>query len=164
MFNVFPVQRPMFFPVAPYYKPQHQLNYMNRFLSPIPFYQSQCIAVLRIITGIFLIYHGKEVFDAATMQEYANWDKFKGSQVGTVLVYMGKGAEFVAGLLLLLGLLTRIAALILIVTMLYIAFFVGTGKIWYEDQHPFMFALMGVLFLFSGGSTWSLDRKFFANR
>lgn len=137
---------------------------MNKLLTPIPFYQSQCIAALRIIVGLFLIYHGKEVFDAATMQEYAHWDQFKTSKFGVFMVYLGKGSEFVAGVLLVFGLFTRVAAIIVIATMLYIAFILGAGRIWYEEQHPFMFALMGVLFLFSGGTAWSLDKKFFSNR
>jgi putative oxidoreductase len=34
---------------------------------------------------------------------------------------------------------------------------VGHGRFWYEDQHPFLFALFGVLFFFTGPGAWSLD-------
>ncbi|WP_373549454.1 hypothetical protein [Haliscomenobacter sp.] len=69
-----------------------------------------------------------------------------------------------AGILLTLGLLTRVGALICIGTLAYITFFVGHGKFWYEDQHPFMFVLFGVLFFFMGPGKWSLDALLFPNK
>ena len=73
------------------------------------------------------------------------------------MVYIGKGAELLAGIFLTIGLFTRFASLVLIATMLYIAFYVGSGKIWYEDQHPFLFVLLGLIFFFSGSGKWSVD-------
>jgi putative oxidoreductase len=62
---------------------------------------------------------------------------------------------------LILGLFTRIAAMIMLFTMAYISFFIGHGKVWYEDQHPFMFVLIALIYVVVGGGKWSLDRKFF---
>jgi putative oxidoreductase len=70
---------------------------------------------------------------------------------------MGKGSEFIAGIFLLLGLFTRIGSLLMIGNFSYITFFVGEGRFWYQEQHPFMFALFGILFLFTGPGAWSLD-------
>lgn len=133
---------------------------MSSPLSPQPLYQSQGLGVIRIILGFFLIYHGKEIFQPEVMQEYLQWDNFKGT-MGETLVYLGKGSEFVAGLLLFFGLLTRVGSLITIGTMSYIAFGLGGGKIWYEDQHPFMFALLALVFIFNGPGSWSLDNYLF---
>ena len=105
-----------------------------------------------------MIYHGYEVFDAEKMKGYLDWDMFKDSSSGKFMVYAGKAAEFVGGILLFIGLFTKIAALILIFTMAYIAFFVGNGKIWYEDQHPFLFVLLGLVFIFCGPGNWSVDK------
>jgi uncharacterized membrane protein YphA (DoxX/SURF4 family) len=116
-------------------------------------------AVVRIITGLFMAYHGFEIFDSKLMNDYAQWDMFKGLPMGLILVYLGKGAEFVAGILLALGLFTKLASAIIAVTMLSITFFVGHGKFWYEDQHPFLFVLLALIFFFNGGGTWSLDAK-----
>ncbi len=133
---------------------------MNGLLSPEPHQLRAAIGVLRMIIGALLLYHGLEVFDAELMKGYQEWDQFKSSS-GAFMVYLGKGSEFVAGLLLMLGFLTRLAALLCIGTLGYITFFVGQGKFWYEDQHPFMFVLFGVLLLFSGPGKWSLDGRFF---
>lgn len=137
---------------------------MNKFFSSSPILQQQGLALIRIIVGLLMVYHGWEVFDGATMQGYAGWDQFKGMSSPAVMVYLGKGAELVAGLLLVAGWLTRLAALVLILTMLYISFFVGHGKIWYDDQHPFLFALLGLVFVFTGPGSWSIDGLLHKNK
>jgi len=98
------------------------------------------LTVIRIIIGCFLMYHGWEVFDKAKMDEYSAWDVFKKSSSPAFMAYLGKTAELVAGFLLAIGLFTRIAAVIIIGTFIYIPFFVGNGKILYEDQYPFLFS------------------------
>ncbi|ADB37034.1 DoxX family protein [Spirosoma linguale] len=115
------------------------------------------LALVRIIVGLFLLYHGWEVFDAAKMKEYASWDVFRQASSPIFMVYLGKGSEFLTGILLTMGLLTRIGCLIVIGTMVYIAFCIGNGKIWYEDQHPFLFVLLALVFLFTGPGKWSVD-------
>lgn len=134
---------------------------MHKFLSATPFGQKEVIAFLRIIIAIFLIIHGKEVLDPVKMKEYAAWDQFKNAPV---LAYLGKGAELVAGILLLLGWFTRVSCLIIIGTFGYITFLVGHGKFWMEDQHPFMFVLFGILFLFTGPGALSLDAMVFRKK
>ncbi|MCX6217489.1 DoxX family protein [Spirosoma sp.] len=119
--------------------------------------QSSGLAFVRIIVGLLLLYHGWEVFEGAKMDEYATWDVFKKSSYPLLMVYLGKGSELLAGGLLTIGLLTRIACLIIIGTMLYIAFFIGHGQIWYEDQHPFLFVLLALIFFFIGPGRWSID-------
>jgi uncharacterized membrane protein YphA (DoxX/SURF4 family) len=41
--------------------------------------------------------------------------------------------------------------------MAYITFIVGHGKIWYEDQYPFLFVLLGLVFIFTGPGKFSVD-------
>jgi len=135
---------------------------VKRILSSSPLALSQGIGLVRILVGFLLAYHGQEVFNAELMKEYASWDTFQGSN-GLFMVYLGKGSEFVAGVLLLLGLLTRIGSMITICALGYITFFVGHGKFWYEDQHPFMFVLFGILFFLTGPGAWSLDVLLFRN-
>lgn len=112
--------------------------------------------LVRIIVGALLVYHGQEVFNPQLMGEYAGWDTFSGPYA-RLLVYTGKSSEFLAGLLLLFGFMTRVGALLTMGTLSYITFFVGSGRFWYEDQHPFMFVLFGLLFLFTGPGAWSVD-------
>jgi len=119
---------------------------------------NQILALMRIVVGIFMIYHGVEVFDKTKMNEYAQWDFFKNMSSGTFLAYLGKGAEFVGGVMLTIGFMTRIACVILAGTMLFVAFVLGHGKIWYEDQYPFLFVLLAIIFFFAGPGSWSVDK------
>ena len=136
----------------------------KNFFASAPIWQTPGITLIRIILGLFMIYHGWEVFDSSKMREYAGWDNFKNSSFGLQMVYAGKAAELIAGILLFLGLFTRLAALLIVGTMAYITFFLGNGKIWSQDQHPFLLILLSMVFFFLGGGRWSMDRKLFKNR
>ena len=137
---------------------------MKRFFSPLPLGRGDGLALIRIIVGGFLIYHGWEMFDTPAMDEYFKWDMFKDSPAAKFFVYGGKLAELLSGILLVLGLFTRIASIIIICTLSYIAFFVGHGKIWYEDQYPFLFVVIGFIFFFTGPGSFSLDSVIFKNK
>jgi putative oxidoreductase len=129
------------------------------FFSADPLWANQILGLTRIVVGLFMVYHGWEVFDKAKMAEYATWDAFKTLPSPTFMVYLGKGAELVGGILLTIGFLTRIACIILAGTMLYLAFFVGNGAVWYGDQHPFLFVLLALIFFFVGPGSFSVDKN-----
>lgn len=134
---------------------------MKRFFSSKPMWQQGGITAVRIIVGLLMAYHGIEVFNSEVMKGYSTWDSFKGYSSPSILVYIGKSAELVAGIFLTIGLFTRVASLVLIGTMFYIIFFIGHGKIWYEDQHPFLFVLLGFVFIFCGPGKFSMDHAMF---
>lgn len=133
---------------------------MKRFLSASPLMQQEGLALIRLIVGFFLIYHGWEVFSSAKINEYLQWDMFKKPN-GKMLVYLGKGSELVGGILLFLGLFTRLGCLIIMGSLGYIAFVVGHGKVWWDDQYPFLFVLLALVFFFTGPGALSLDRLIF---
>lgn len=116
------------------------------------------LAIVRIVSGLLMVYHGFEIFNRDLMTGYINWDVFKGLPAPEFMVYLGKGLELITGLLLLLGLYTRLAGGLIVLNMLFICFFVGSGEFWGGDQHPFLFALIGFLFLMTGPGAWSLKR------
>jgi len=130
---------------------------MIKMFSSKSIYQDEGITVIRIVIGLFLIYHGLELFDAAKMKEYTGWDVFRNYSHASFMVHIGKTAEFIGGLQLVLGLFTRLACILIIGTMSYITFFVGNGKFWYEDQYPLLFAILALYIFFTGPGTKSLD-------
>jgi putative oxidoreductase len=133
----------------------------NKFFSPEGMWQGNILALIRMIIGVFLIYHGSEIFDQAKMDEYGTWvpDMKMGSPL--LASYIGKTLELVSGVLLLTGFLTRLACVFILLTFLMITFYIGQGRIFMEEQYPFMFCLFAVLFLFNGAGKWSLDRLIF---
>ena len=132
---------------------------MKKLFSSAPIFQHQALAIIRIIFGLLMVYHGIEIFQPEIMNSYLEWDRFKVPN-GKFLVYAGKTSEFIAGISVCLGLFTRLGSLLAIGTLSYITFFVGQGRFWYEDQHPFMFVLLGALYFFIGPGIWSVDATF----
>lgn len=133
----------------------------NHFFSSKPLWSLGGLTFLRVATGLLMAYHGLEVFDALKMREYAAWDVVKTLPAPLLMVYAGKGLELVTGLLLAVGLFTRPAALLMAINMLFICFRIGNGKFYYEDQHPFIFALLSLVFFFTGPGRWSIDHRLF---
>ena len=132
---------------------------MGSILSPQPIKANESIyASIRVIIGFLMLYHGLEIFDSKLMHEYANWEQFKNLPFSLSLVYVGKGLEFITGLLFVLGFFIRIAALLMAFQMVFICFYLGNGNFWYEDQHPFLFALIAVLYFSLGSGKWSIDQ------
>lgn len=136
---------------------------MNRFFSSSPVWLNGGLFLIRAIVGCFLIYHGWEMFDQTKINNYLQWEQFSNSS-GKFMVYRGKTGELIGGILLLLGLFTRIGCLIIIGVMSYITFFLGKGIIWYDDQHPFLFVLIALAFFFTGPGNFSLDNLLFKKR
>ena len=137
---------------------------MKQFFSSTPFKIEGVLAIVRIIIGLLMIYHGWEAFDDDKMKVYFGWDVFQNLPAPVLMIFIGKIIELVAGILLTVGFLTRIGALLLLSVMIYITFFIGHGKFWYEDQHPFLFILLSIVFLFYGGGRFSLDHVIFSSK
>jgi putative oxidoreductase len=74
-----------------------------------------------------------------------------------LMVYLGKGIEFFSGVCLIAGLFTRVASLLMAFDMRFICFKIGNGKLYDEDQHPFLFALLAAIFFFTGPVRCGLD-------
>jgi len=137
---------------------------MYKIFSAAPLWQTNGLVLLRIITELLMTYHGLEVFKPDVMKGYKEWEVIKIIPSPLLMVYLGKGVELLTGICLTVGLFTRIAALFMFIDMIFICFKVGNGKFWYEDQHPFIFALLALVFFFTGPVKFGLDNQFFKKR
>ncbi|MES2882477.1 MAG: DoxX family protein [Bacteroidota bacterium] len=137
---------------------------MNKFFSPQPIAQNYGLALVRIVTGILLLWHGWETFDAEKMKMYTGWFTERKYPYPETWAYAGKVTELLAGIGFILGLFTRLAAVASILAFTGIIFLLGDkGKIFQGDQHPFLFILLSLIFLFTGPGALSLDRVIFRN-
>jgi len=130
---------------------------IKKIFSYDPLWSDYGFVAIRILTGLLMAYHGAEIFNRSAMEVYLTWDVIKALPAPEVMVYLGKGIEFFAGVCLALGLFTRIAALFMAIDMFFICFKIGNGRFYYEDQHPFLFALIALIFFFAGPVKWGLD-------
>jgi len=122
------------------------------------------IGIIRIVVGAFMIYHGWEVFKKDPMTGYGQWLNDLHFPAPLFMAYLGKGAELVGGIMLFLGLLTRLAVIPLVITMGVIAFGMGQGRVWADEQHPFLFILLCLVFFFFGPGRFSLDKILFKRK
>ena len=90
---------------------------MKKFFSTQPIWYDEGLFVVRLILGLFMVYHGWEIFDKTLMDGYVNGDMLKNGPSPAFMAYLGKGAELVGGIMLVFGWLTRVAALIIVLTM-----------------------------------------------
>lgn len=139
------------------------LPMLKRFFSAAPLWSSTGLAIIRIIAGLLMAYHGLEVFNRSIMEGYLTWDVFKSMPAPAFMIYLGKSLELTTGICFTIGLFTRLAAILMMVDMLSICFVVGGGKFYYQDQHPFLFAMIALVFFFTGPARWSLDARFFGS-
>ena len=130
---------------------------------PNPLLRDTGLGIVRIFFGSFMVYHGWEIFDQSKMNEYSKWMSDLKLYAPAFMSYLGKAIELIAGVFVVAGLFTRIAVIPLAITMLFICFFIGEGRIFMEEQHPFMFVLLSVLFFFTGSGRWSLDKVIMGN-
>jgi len=122
--------------------------------------QPFALAVLRIALGAILIAHGiPKVFGGLGAHTHF---------VGTIglppwMGYLSAGAEFIGGILLVLGLLTRLVGLAVTIEMLVAIFRVHlknglAGPMGYD--FPLLVCSAAFLFIFSGAGPISLDWLF----
>lgn len=136
-------------------------GFIKQFFSPAGFWQGPALSLARILAGLFMAYHGYEIFDGKKMDDYEKWMGELEYSNPAFMAYLGKGLELASGILLILGLFTRIALLAMAGTMSGICFGLGQGRIFMEDQHPFLFILIAFVLFFTGPGKWSLDHVFF---
>jgi putative oxidoreductase len=138
---------------------------MNKFFSPLPQNQQYGIALVRIITGVLLVWHGWETFNAEKMNMYTGWFVERKYSAPAAWAYAGKIAELLAGIGFVLGLFTRLASVAAISAFLGIILILGDkGKVFQGDQHPFLFILLSLVFLFTGPGALSMDAIIFKNK
>lgn len=135
---------------------------LKSLLSPRPLFYETGLASIRIFVGLMMAYHGWEVFDRATMEPYFEWEQIKALPVpAEFAAYVGKSLELITGICFTIGFLTRLSSIFMAVDMLFICFYIGEGRFYYQDQHPFLFALIAIVFFFTGPVKWSVDQKVF---
>lgn len=117
------------------------------------------VALLRAFVGLVFVAHGwgKVVDIPGTIQNFASI----GIPEPHVMVYVAIAGEFFGGLGLLLGALTRVAALGTLCTMLVAIITVHVGHgFWNKNgglEYPLLLALISMFFVSYGAGPYSLD-------
>ncbi|MBO1519538.1 DoxX family protein [Oceanisphaera pacifica] len=140
----------------------------NALIHRILFTNSQVTGLaLRLSAGAIFVAHGAQKlfgsFGGNGLQGTAQWMASIGLEPGYLMALAAGSAEFFGGIALLIGLLTRPAALMLAITMLVAIMGVHLPNGFFMSNNGYEFALallgMAVALVFNGGGKYSLDRK-----
>ena len=120
---------------------------------------------LRVPVGITFMAHGAQklfgAFGGGGLEGTAQWMATIGLEPGYLMALMAGGAEFLGGLFILIGLLTRPAALVLAITMLVaiLSVHIGNGLFMANNGYEFGLALLAVSvsLVFSGAGKLGVD-------
>ncbi|MBL7741062.1 MAG: DoxX family protein [Chitinophagaceae bacterium] len=121
------------------------------------------VIILRVIAGLILFRYGLELFRQDTMSGYVSWLTDLKFPAPELMAYTGKGCELAGGVLLTVGLFTRLAAIAVIITMFVIWFIMGEPEFLAADG-AFLLMLIALYFLLTGPGKWSLDYLLFDRR
>jgi putative oxidoreductase len=117
------------------------------------------ILVLRVIMGLFFINHGgHELFDAKAMDELVNYFEMDlHFPKPLFMAYLRTIAEFFGGVMLVLGLFTRLGALLIMITMLVAGFTAGKLQLFGIGEMDFAYAAVMLTLFLAGPSKFSVD-------
>jgi len=124
------------------------------------------LLILRVGIGAILIPHGAQKFFGAFggmgFEKFVALFDRLGYKPATLWLTLVALTEFVGGILLVLGLFTRAAALALVIFMIVaVEFTSAKGFFWTAGglEYSLLIGLVGLVFLIRGGGDYSLDRK-----
>lgn len=134
---------------------------MNKILSP---YSSWAPLLLRLFIGFVLVYGTQDnVFSHARMLEFRDFLEASGFPYPLASAYLSAYAQFLTGILLLVGLFTRYAAIIVVVNFVVALWMVHLHLPFNENIAPMAMLVGGLFFVLYGAPRYSMD-AFLARR
>ena len=119
------------------------------------------LLIFRLIVGGLMLTHGYGKFMRLIQGDLRFADPLGlGSEASLILAVF---AEFICALLIMLGLVTRLASIPLIITMAVAAFIIHGGDSLAEKEKAILFLASFIILFYKGGGKYSLDHMFFKN-
>jgi putative oxidoreductase len=121
---------------------------------------------LRLVLGTAMVYHGYSKVSPgggfhgnafSALQHHAHYVASLGLPYW--LVYVSALTEFVGGILILLGLLTRFAAFMIACNMLVVLVMVNRHHGYAGSEYSLALLVIAIMLLFYGAGALALDRK-----
>jgi len=119
--------------------------------------------ILRVVAGLIIFKYGLEIFSGDKMKGYTDWLTDLGFTAPGFMAYTGKLCELIGGMLMALGLFTRLAAIPLLITMSVIGFVMGEPELLAADG-SILLLLIFLHFLLVGPGKLSLDHILFTKK
>jgi putative oxidoreductase len=124
------------------------------------------LPILRVGLGLILIPHGAQKFfgwfGGMGYEKFVALFNTLGYKPGILWLTLVALTEFVGGILLVLGLFTRFAALAVVTFMIVAVHFTSAkGFFWLQQglEYSLLILFVGLVFLIRGGGDYSLDKR-----
>ena len=117
------------------------------------------LGALRAVTGMFLVYGTQDnVLSADRMEEFVGFLRAHGFILPELMAPLSVWAQLVCGVLLVLGLLTRWAGLVVAFNFVVAVWMVHWPQDFRRWWPALVLVFLGLHFACAGGGRWSLDR------
>jgi putative oxidoreductase len=129
-------------------------------LSILEKYKEYGVIFIRLIVGFHLIYGTQDnVFSYARMEEFAGFLSARGVPFPLFSAFLSAYAQFICGILFIVGLATRYAAAVMSINFIAALIIAHNGDI-YPNMFPAMMMLAAAcFFLLHGAGKVSVDNK-----
>lgn len=118
------------------------------------------VLIFRLFVGFVLIYGTQDnVFERARMLEFRDFLEKSGFPMPLAAAYLSAYAQFLTGILLVLGLFTRFAAAIVVVNFIVALVMVHSRTPFNVNIAPLAMLVGGLFFVIYGAPRYSLDAK-----
>lgn len=122
--------------------------------------QLNLVWLLRYWLGFMLMYHSYwAFFEPGGMQDFTMYLSNNNFVFPKVLAVLAKSIEFFGGLLLVIGLWTRLVSFLMILVLGVAVFFMHKGLFWSEGELAFCYVLMAVILFFNPNIPFKLLNK-----
>ena len=130
---------------------------------------SKSILIIRILVGTVFLSEGLQKFLFPTLRGAGRFEKIGLPAPGFLAPFVGT-FEILCGILLLLGLFTRYAGIILLIVILVaisttkVDIFMDKGfwEMLHASRTDWSMFLGSIFLIINGGGSWSLDKKWFS--
>lgn len=115
-------------------------------------YREYGVIFIRLIVGFHLIYGTQDnVFSYARMEEFAGFLSVRGVPFPLFAAFLSVYAQFICGILFIVGLVTRYAAVVMIINFIAALIIAHIGDK-YPNMFPALMMLAAACFLFVHGA------------
>ncbi|HMP71947.1 MAG TPA: DoxX family protein [Kiritimatiellia bacterium] len=124
------------------------------------FLDTLAFTLLRVFAGFAMATHGygKIFAEGADMTRFTGLVESMGFPFPAIFAWAAALSELAGGVLLALGLVTRISAGLIAVTMFVAAFILHGGDPFAKQELALLFLTVNLYFVAVGGGKWALDR------
>lgn len=130
-------------------------------LQSVPGRYGAALGIIRIMVGVVFLMHGSQKLFTYQISGVAGSFEQMGIPFPALSAVLATAAEFVGGLLLIMGLFTRLAAIPMAFTMLVAILTAHWGKGFFAGSGGYEYALLLMVilgaFAFAGGGAFAVD-------